>query len=206
MCLDLIRFQLSCMWVDLRSFPEIQTEADRLNDAVRARSWTDDRLLSSFPNIAVYYTALALSCWILHKCMTPKRCCQKHQERCSGRDRNSRCDGEIGSRQWADFSHLLSFLQSNLLTGSLLFLLLILRKQIKKEIRSERRMKRESVETQMSEIDTLHFEMVNRQTLVSSCALAKLSTAMAKNTFSRVSEHRVNSKPVLFVHEHTACP
>ena len=66
----------------------------------------------------------------------------------SNRDRNSRCNGEVGSRQWADFSHLLGFLQSDLLTGSLLFLLFILqrereretakKREIRKEIRSER--------------------------------------------------------------------
>lgn len=32
-------------------------------------------------------------------------------------------------------------------------------------------------------------------TLVSSCALAKLSTAIAKNTFSRVSGHTVKGNP-----------
>lgn len=130
----------------------------------------------------------------------------RNQGCCSDRDRNSRCNGEIGSRQWADFSHLLSFLQSNLLTGSLLFLLFILWKEIKKEIRSERWIKRASAETQMSKKERLHFEMLNNQTLVNSCALARLSTAIAKNTFSRVSECKVKSNAVLLVCEYTACP
>lgn len=42
---------------------------------------------------------------------------------------NSRCNGEIGSRQRTDFGHLLGFLQGNLLTGGLLFLLLVLRRE-----------------------------------------------------------------------------
>lgn len=40
--------------------------------------------------------------------------------------RDSRCNGEVGSRQRADFSHLLGFLQGDLLAGGLLFLLLVL--------------------------------------------------------------------------------
>ena len=39
---------------------------------------------------------------------------------------NSRCDSEVGSRQGANFSHLLGLLQGNLLTRSLLLILLVL--------------------------------------------------------------------------------
>lgn len=46
---------------------------------------------------------------------------------------NSRCNGEVGGGQWADFSHLLGFLQGDLLTSSFLFLLLILVRDYKKE-------------------------------------------------------------------------
>lgn len=36
--------------------------------------------------------------------------------------------------------------------------------------------------------------LIRSGTLVSSCALARLSTAMAKNTFSRVSENKVKAE------------
>lgn len=126
------------------------------------------------------------------------------------KDKSSRCDGEVGGRQRADFSHLLSFLQSDLLTGSLLFLLLIL--HVREKVKSSQWMKQRGL--LMEEVLSfrkraeLLGEIGLERTLVSSCALAKLSTAMAKNTFSRVSEHRVKGSPAsgpLFVQEYTAC-
>ena len=105
------------------------------------------------------------------------------------RNNNSRCDGEVGGRHWADFSHLLGFLQGQLLSVSRLFVLFVLRREtLGRKSKSE-------IICWVEDHNSLRNGTVGLCTLVSSCALAKLSTAMAKNTFSRVSEHGVRGNP-----------